>query len=135
MRCLRHGAPIWASALATVLVACSQGPNQCAPCPPAAYINLVGADGKGPAQLVGNTAHVCIQGMTCTDLPAHSGTVPLNLPRPVAPEQLDGRTVTVRVAPTTDDLAQHGTAVLRYREEEGACACSGTSAQVALNGT
>jgi hypothetical protein len=73
--------------------------------------------------------------MACTDLPAHIGTVPLSLPRQMTPEQLDGRTVTVTVAPAADDLSQHGTAVLKYRQEKGDCACSSTSAQVALNGT
>ena len=131
----RHGSPIWALALAGFLVACSHGPVQCAPCPPAAYINLVGDNGTGPVGLVGDVAHVCVDGLACMDLAAHGGTVLLRLPERMAPEQLDGRRVTVTVAPTTDDLAQHGTAVFEYKQETGECACSGASAQVALNGT
>lgn len=126
---------MWVVALAGVLVACTHGPLQCSPCPPAAYINLVGAGGTGPVGLVRDTAHICVEGLSCRDLPAHGGTVLLHLPERVSPEQLDGRTVTVTVAPAPDDLAQHGTAVFTYRRETGDCACSGASAQVALNGT
>lgn len=131
----RCGARMWVTACAAALVACSHGPDQCAPCPPPAYINLVDVDGTSPVHLVGDTAHLCIEGMACTDLTAHSGTVLVRLPQHVTPEQLDGRTVTVTVAPATDDLAQHGTAVFEYRQETGVCACSGASARVPLNGT
>jgi hypothetical protein len=98
-------------------------------------MNLVGAAGTGPIGLVGDTAHVCVDGMACMDVAAHAGTVLLPLPGHMNPEQFDGRRVTVTVAPATDDLAQHGTAVFEYRQETGDCACSSASALVALNGT